>query len=919
MTNPNQNPEQQARDRIDEMLRQAGWVIQDFKALNPGAGSGVAVREYQTDTGPVDYALLVDRRPVGIIEAKAEEKAEKLNQFEDQAERYANSKLKWTVGNETLPFVYLSTSEITKHWDMRDPKPRSREVFWFHRPETLKRFLDEGTSFRNRLAGFPAFDSTGLRDCQVSAITELEKSFAKNKPRALIQMATGSGKTFTAITSIYRLLKEPVKANRVLFLVDTKNLGKQAEQEFQSYTPSDDKRKFTELYPVQRLESSSIDGSSKVYISTIQRMYSILKGEELDESIERESPHEASLIKEPVPVDYNPKVPIEMFDVIIIDECHRSIYNLWRQVLEYFDAFLVGLTATPDNRTYGFFNENVVSEYTHEDAVADGVNVGYEPYLIKTKVGEEGAVIPAQMQLDIRHRMTRKKRWEQSDEEVTYSKKELDRSVVNPSQIRTVVKEFKRAIEKEIFPKRKELPKTLIFAKTDSHANDIIDIVREEFGEGNDFCKKVTYQSEEDPESVLAQFRTTYNPRVAVTVDMIATGTDVKPLEVLLFMRDVKSKNYFEQMKGRGTRTLDADSLQKVTPSAATRKSHFVIVDAVGVLESVKTDSRPLERKKTVSLKELMNMAVMGQRDEDVLMSLASRISRMEKQVDEQEKKRFQQKSGGKSIYQVVHQLLDANDPDRINELVERSRATENPITAEQANRQLAEEACKVFDNPEFREYVENVRKSIEQIIDTHNLDKVTFSGFQQQSEEKAKEVVHTFRRFLDEKRNELMALRIFYSEPYRRKEVTFAMIKELHATLTAPPYNLTIDGVWDAYEKQSQQPQPKSLQRTLTDIVSLIRVEMGTDSTLRPFADIVRKNFQDWVFAKQAGATKFTEEQMQWLHMIRDHIITSMHLDHEDLELGRMAQAGGLAKMYRLFGAEMDSVMDELNEVLAA
>ena len=384
-------------------------------------------------------------------------------------------------------------------------------------------------------------------------------------------------------------------------------------------------------------------------------------------------------------------------------------------------------------------------------------------------------------------------------------------------------------------------------------------------------------------------------------------------------MRDVKSKNYFEQMKGRGTRTLDADSLQKVTPSAATRKSHFVIVDAVGVLESVKTDSRPLERKKGVSLKELMNMVVMGQRDEDTLMSLANRITRMEKQVDEKEKARFKEKAGGKTIYQVVHDLLDAHDPDKIDEQVKKSAAAGAPVSPKEAQEELGKKAAAVFDDPEFREYVENVRKSIEQIIDTHNLDEVTFSGFQTLEADKAKEVVNLFRQFMNDKRDELMALRIFYNEPFRRKEITFRMIQELHEMLTAAPYNLTMDALWNAYEQETQKPQAKSAQRMLTDIVSLIRLETGLDTELRPYADVVRKNFQDWVFRKQAGTVKFNEEQVQWLHMIRDHITTSMHLDRDDLELGKMGSAGGMAKMYQLFGAEMDTVIDELNEALAA
>ncbi len=584
----NRNPEQVARDHIDELLKQAGWKVQSLKKINPNDGIGQAVREYQTDVGPADYVLFVNKRAVGVIEAKREEEGHRLTIHESQTEGYAGARLKWVNNKVALPFLYESTGVVTRFTDQRDPKPRSREVFTFHRPETLLEWYSEMASIRGRLQQIPMLNpeklpakDMNLRDCQEAAIDNLEVSFKAARPRALIQMATGAGKTYTAITAIYRLLKYS-DAKRILFLVDTKNLGEQAEQEMMSYVPMDDNRKFTELYNVQRLKSSSIAKDSHVCISTIQRLYSILKDKPLDEAAEEINPAELVLPKEPLPVVYSQKIPPEFFDFIFIDECHRSIYNLWRQVLDYYDAFQIGLTATPDTRAIGYFNRNIVSEYSHEHAVADGVNVGNEVYLIETRITKKGAQIKAKQLVEKREVITRKKRWEQQDEDIVYSAKQLDKDIVNRDQIRTVLSTFRKKLP-EIFPGRKEVPKTLIFAKTDSHADDIIQIVREVFDEGNAFCKKLTYKSEEDPKSVLAEFRTCYHPRIAVTVDMVATGTDVKPLECLLFMRDVKSRNYFEQMKGRGTRTLDLDDLRKVTPSAVTAKTHYVIIDAIGV------------------------------------------------------------------------------------------------------------------------------------------------------------------------------------------------------------------------------------------------------------------------------------------------------------------------------------------------
>ncbi|TSA56965.1 DEAD/DEAH box helicase, partial [bacterium] len=753
----NQNPEQIARDKIDKMLVVSGWKVQGRKAIDWSAGIGIAVREYPTDIGPADYVLFVDKKPLGVIEAKPETEGYRLTVHESQAEAYAQAQLKY-VNNDVLAFVYESTGEITRFTNFRDPKPRARQVFTFHRPETFKEWMTHDKSLRARLLDMPALDKTGLRGCQISAIENLDKSFKDNFPRALVQMATGSGKTYTAITSIYRLLKKPVEGKRVLFLVDTKNLGEQAEQEFMAYTPSDDNRKFTELYNVQRLKSSYMSKDAQVCICTIQRLYSILKGEELDEKAEETNPNESFQPKEPMPVVYNERIPMEFFDFIVIDECHRSIYNLWRQVLEYFDAFLIGLTATPDKRTFGFFNENIVSEYSHERAVADGVNVGYDVYTIETEITSQGALIEAKEYIDVREKLTRRKRWEQLDEEVKYAGKQLDKDVVNPSQIRNIIKAFKNKLS-EIFPGRSEIPKTLIFAKTDSHADDIIEIVREEFAEGNDFCKKITYQSDEDPKSILAQFRNSYNPRIAVTVDMIATGTDVKPLECLLFMRDVRSRNYFEQMKGRGTRVLGGDDLKKVTPSAKANKTHFVIVDAVGVTKSLKTDSRPLEREPSVPLKDLLGAVLMGAQDENTFLSLANRLTRMDRQITPAQQEKVKEMARGVPLGAIVNRLLDAHNPDKIEEKVKEIYKDDVDVSPDEkrkrAQNELSQHAQKVFTG-ELNEHLENVRKSLEQIIDTVNIDKVTFTGWDTQAKEQAESLIKDFKDFLEEHKDEV-------------------------------------------------------------------------------------------------------------------------------------------------------------------
>lgn len=910
-------PEAKAREQIDKKLQESGWVIQDIKTLNLTVALGVAVREFLTSTGPVDYALFVDGMPVGVAEAKKDEKGEVLTDVEGQSGRYANSRFKWVNQEYRVRFAYEATGKLVRFTDYADIKCRSREIFSFHRPETLKRWLNESDTVRNNLKQLPPLDETGFRKCQIKAIRGLDDSFANNRPHALVQMATGAGKTFTAITAAYRLLKYG-RMNRILFLVDTRSLGEQAEREFLAYKPNDDPRNFSELYNVHRLKSSYISSDAQICISTIQRMYSILKGEELDEKAE-ETPfaeYVTAESKAPKEVVYNAKIPPEFFDCIIVDECHRSIYNVWSQVLSYFDAFIIGLTATPDARTIGYFNQNFVSEYTREQAVLDGVNVGEDIYLIETSVTKNGAFIMKQM-IEHRDRLTREKRWAQMDEDVFYTQSQLDKNIVNPSQIRAVIRTFKEKLYTELFPHRKEVPKTLIFAKTDSHADDIVQIVREEFGEGNDFCQKITY-SVQNAEAVLSSFRNDYYPRIAVTVDMIATGTDVKPIECLLFMRDVRSRNYFEQMKGRGTRVLSKDDLQKVTPSATENKDHFVIVDAVGVTESKKTETRTLERKPTVSMKELMMNIALGARDEDTLTSLANRVIRLSCKMERSEHKQFRE-TVGKSAEQVAEGLLNAFDEDIIHTkaCTENGTVSPTPEQSTKAQKELIKQAVEPFQKPEVRDFIENVRRNHDQIIDSVNLDKVLFAGYSANREENADRVISTFKDFIEENKDEILALRIIYNEQYKNRPMILKSLTELYQKLCAK--GVTVERLWDCYAIKQPDKVKKGTLAQITDLISLIRFQLGYADTLSPFADRVNYNFKQWTFRRNTGAVHFTAEQMEWLRLIKEHIITSLSILPEDLEYTPFDSKGGLGGFYQVFGEKYQEILDEMNEEFVA
>lgn len=945
---PNQNPEQVARDKIDKQLVDAGWVIQKKNGIDLHAGNGQAIREYQTDTGPADYVLFVNQKPVGIIEAKKETLGQTITTVEEQTGGYSTAKLKWVQNSgEPLPFLYEATGVITRFTDQRDPKPRSRDVFSFHRPETLSEWLTQDGSLRSRLLKLPALRIDRLRDCQITAINKLDTSFKEARPRALIQMATGSGKTFTAITFIYRLLKF-AKAKRVLFLVDTRNLGEQAEQEFMAYTPSDDNRDFTSLYTVNRLKNSYVPDDAQVCISTIQRMYSILQGVELDDAAEEENPNESSSNseanskkKKPLPVAYNAKVPIEQFDFIVVDECHRSIYNLWQQVIDYFDAFLIGLTATPDARTYGFFNQNVVSEYDHDMAVADGVNVAGEIYTIETKVTKDGGTV-LKGQVEKREKLTRRKRWEQQDEDQEYSAKKLDKDIVNTSQIRTVIKTFRDRLP-EIFPDRfdsggdHEVPKTLIFAKTDSHADDIIQIVREEFAEGNSFCKKVTFktknglkdadgniiQEAEDPKSVLSAFRNEYYPRIAVTVDMIATGTDVKPLECLLFMRDVKSKGYFEQMKGRGTRTLDHDKLRKVTTTAKTAKLRYVIVDAIGATKSLKTSSRPPISKPFVTLKDLAMPLIMGfgYDDTDAIASLAGRLARIDRHLSPEQHHDLEMQTSGISLSQITKNLFQSIDGDAIDakalEIAGQSSGNPGDDAREKAQAELVRAAIKPLSGASVTFIVDSCKANL-QTIDTSTIDVLLGAGWDDSQE--PHKPAQDFESFLLENKDQLTALTIFYDQPYRLREITFEMISEILKKLKAEAPELAPLNVWKAYAQLDEVDPGKCPSKELNALVSLIRRVCGIDEKLTPFNDTVRRNFQQWILKKNAGShNTFNDAQHAWLKLIRDHIASSFHLDPDDLDYSPFDSQGGIGKMHQLFGDKMNELIDELNGELVA
>ncbi|MFF4605778.1 DEAD/DEAH box helicase family protein [Streptomyces sp. NPDC001339] len=930
--------EVQARETIDGMLRAADWVVQDRDQVAPDAGQGVAVREFTVATGRADYVLYVDGKIVGVIEAKRE--GDHLSSALIQNDRYAAGVLKehslavWRR-DEPFAFRYATTGAETYLLNRLDPYARSREVFAFHRPETVARWMDQADTapdaptWRAALRRIPDLEPNGLRLAQISAITGLEDSLAHDKPRALIQMATGAGKTYTAVAQSYRLMKY-ADARRVLFLVDRNNLGRQTVDEFERFTTPDDGRKLKDLYNIDRLGAAGLQETSSVVVSTIQKMYRLLSGEQLTDddaaddaadstsySFDDEDSYETS---QPIEVRYNPDVPIEFFDLIIVDECHRSIYGKWRGVLEYFDAHIVGLTATPTLQTLGFFQHNLVSEYTQAQAVADGVNVDFDLVRLNTDLRENGgATIESGITVKVRDRKTRRQRYQELDDDYSYTTRQIGRSVVTVDEIRAVLTTYKNNW-KRWFPDRAEIPKTLIFAVGENHAEDVLAQVKEVFGRGDSFAKKITYKSRqqgENPDDLIRDLRTSAQLRVAVTVDMIATGTDVRALECVIFLRDVRSAVLFEQMKGRGARTIDATELREVTPDAATtvRKNRFLLIDPVGVTDSPRLDARPLvpaEGDRRLSLSKLLDKTgtkTIGAGEAEVL---AGRLARLNQQLTDEDRQLLASVAGGRSLSEIAGGIMRAADPDRQERLTDE----EGPAAARKA---IEDAIAPLTGSPELRRQILDLRRDKDYVID--EFTSVTVTDIKETSrEERAEEHLAAWRRLLEDERDQITAVSIALNSP---RKVTpteaYASLNELAARIQRPQYAWTPDILWGYYEDLGKATARPGKEAGVPDLISLIRYELGVDEELKPYRTTVEERFEAWLLRQRQAGAEFTDGQLRWLEAIRDAVVSAVGITKDEFQREPLRGLGGGRGFQRAFeGRDVRVLLDELNRELA-
>jgi type I restriction enzyme R subunit len=906
--------EARARALIDDQLRRAGWYVCDRKDIDLVNYQGVAVRERMMAPGHgrVDYLLFVDRRVVGIIEAKPV--GTTLAGVQWQSSMYAEGlpdafRSTAVLVGDRLPFVFEASGSETQYTNGYDPHPRARKVFNFPEPLTLARLLRQALddpalpTWRAKVTSMPPYDEYDLRPASKIAVGAIERSMASgNHSRSLVQMATGAGKTRMAVTECYRLIRYG-GFNRILFLVDRNNLGDQTLREFRDFSTPDDGRKFTELYPVDKLTGAGMIDSSKVVISTIQRVWSVLRGIEVtdedDPNIDDFTP------LGPVEVDYTAAMPPEAFDLVIVDECHRSIYGLWLGVIEYFDAHVLGLTATPTKQTFGFFHQNLVSEYTFAQAVADGVNVDFDVYRIKTEITEKGATIDAGTVVPIMDGRTRQQRFEQ-----------LDRAVTSRAQIRLVLETFRDRLPVEIFPGRTTVPKTLIFAKDDNHAEEIVTLARQVFGKGNDFAAKITYNAKNAKE-LLQKFRNSPTLRIAVTVDMIATGTDVKPIECVFFMRDVRSRTYFEQMKGRGARTIDPATFQTVTPDAAV-KERFVIVDAVGVTEHPYVDAAPLDRIKSLSLQQLMERAANFSITADETATLASRLARLDRALAPKERIEIATLAGA-PLTEIIRQLVTVTDPDVLEHLAD--QAPLDPSGQPDIKKALAAHIEQVITplagNPQLRQRLLEIRASHDRVIDEVSLDILVGAGGVVDYD-KARNVVSSWKQFLEDHKDEITLIRVLYSQK-RDAKVTFQQLRELADRIARPPRSWTVDLIWRAYEALDGEHVTKTDRHTATDLITLVRFTLNQRNELVPYASGVEERYANWLAQQAQAGVTFTDTQRWWLDRIKDTIIQSANITLDDLDTAPFNERGGIDGLGRDLGSNAQTILTNLTEAISA
>lgn len=877
-------PEEKARIKNDQWFADAGWEVINRDEYEPTC-TAVAIREGLLKGNlEADYFLFINGKAVGVLEAKREETDTFSSKVCEQAALYAKSVPNiYQTYQKPLPFIFTSNGKELYFCDFREQDHYFKQIMTIPTPHELVKKLGINDYF----AGLPTLHNKGLRDCQYEAITELEKSFRSGQKRALMVLATGAGKTYTACLAAYRMLSY-TPTRRVLFLVDRNNLGKQAEGEFGTFRLTENGEAFNTIFTVNRLRSSSIPSDSNVIISTIQRLFSFLKGDTIEDN-EDDDENEPT---EEVTLPPNPNLPHDYFDMIIIDECHRSIYGNWRKVLEYFDtARLVGLTATPIPETMAFFNNNRIVNYTLEKSIVDGVNVDCRVYRIKTQVTETGGAILEGEKFKEETRYTGEVKTVSSKETKTYTNKELNRSIINPAQIKLILSTYRDVVYTELFndpqrePNMDYLPKTLIFALNEAHATNIVQIAKEVFGRTDDrFVQKITY-SAGDSNELIRQFRNDKDFRIAVTCTLVATGTDVKPLEVVMFMRDVESLPLYIQMKGRGVRTIGDEQLRNVTPNAFS-KDCFYLVDAVGVTEHEMTIPTASDEPTTkiITLKELLERISHGYIPDEYLKRLAATLARIYNKADDSQRKEFTRLSRD-DMKELSARIYDALEKGTLPPFV----STENP------NLERKGLVSPLANHAEARRYLLILAAGFVNTL-MPGEDTLISKGF---SIEEAKCTTEAFEEFCRENADEIEALRIIYNN--EGEPITYSMLKDLEHKLKMANNHFAPKQIWNSYAVLSPGKVKRSTTKeesdALTNIIQLVRFAFRQIDRLESVVTTSKQYFNLWLGQNQR---EITDKQREVISRIVDYIASNGACTVRDI---REDDATHAAQMIRAFG----------------
>lgn len=882
-------PEEKARIKIDKQLNNAGWDIVSRQDYVPNCA--MAIKEALMQGGnESDYLLFIDNKAIAVVEAKREEN-ELRDEVELQAENYAVTPEKWygTWFDNLIPLVYLANGKKILFKNLlTDPDGDYIELKEMHSPKRMLQLINKTSEY----GALPRIERKGLRDCQYNAECKFEKSIKQREKKALAILATGSGKTYLACLAAYRLLSY-TPTRRVLFLADRNNLARQAETEFKLFNRTEKKQPLNDLYTINRLtKPDKINGD--IIISTIQKLFAVLTGQSTDETNEDEEDEnnlnfdetDEQKAESEIDLGKDIKLPSDYFQFIIVDECHRSIYGKWQSVLKYFkDAKILGLTATPTPEAYAFFNDNIIEKYTYDDSVVDGVNVPTRVYRIKTEQTEHGGAIKSGDKFVETTRSGYKVNEYIAEERIDFNPTQLDRSVVSPDQIRKNIETFRDSIYTDMFPERKALweyiPKTLIFAKDDHHASEIVDIVKEVFAEKFEygkipekFVQKITY-SAGDTNTLIREFKTEKEFRIAVTVTLVATGTDVKPLEIVMFMRDVNSDVLYTQMKGRGCRTINDDKLKEVTPNATT-KDCFYIIDCVGVTEHDKTIPAAGGSEtgtNTPKLEKLLEYLSHGYITDDNLSFLRDYCASINRRYENNplfghHLSMFITNFGFSPKDLALH----------INNAISQNILPPF-ISPSDENRTRNDLISCLISNLEARKKLLELHRGYYAIYP--NDDTLIEKGF---SKEQALSFIENFEKYITENADSIEALRIIYNS--EDTVITRSMLSELQERLLSENRSFIPAKIWRNYKLLDTDSNVDELDisqnaNALTNLIQIVRYAYKKNPKLISLLKGYSQRFA--LYCGQAQRT-LTEDQKDIMKHIADYVINDGYISINEL-----------------------------------